>query len=184
MPLVVVRPSCKQWWEAQHAGSGLHRLCGAVELHFPSQTPGALLVQTLSVATRLGWQGPVQITQVQSTVRQDSDKIGVEGAAKLSSVLTRSIHLRHLALGGHSIRDEGAEALVAALHKTVTLESLNLRDNYLSDRAARALARALPEWPRLTLLDMVSRAPALSSPSPPFLAPPTLPLSLPTTRQQ
>ena len=70
MPLVVVRPSCKQWWEAQHAGSGLHRLCGAVELHFPSQTPGALLVQTLSVATRLGWQGPVQITQVQSTVRQ------------------------------------------------------------------------------------------------------------------
>ena len=76
---------------------------------------GTQLVELLLTAATKGWKGPQRLQQTQSTVRQDADKIGVEGARKLGLFLARCLHLRHLALSGHSIRDEGALVLVPAL---------------------------------------------------------------------
>ena len=71
-------------------------------------------MELLLTAATKGWKGPQRLQQA-STVRQDADKIGVEGARKLGLFLARCLHLRHLALSGHSIRDEGALVLVPAL---------------------------------------------------------------------
>eukprot|EP00277_Geminigera_cryophila_P017733 CAMPEP_0179435998 /NCGR_PEP_ID=MMETSP0799-20121207/20017_1 /TAXON_ID=46947 /ORGANISM="Geminigera cryophila, Strain CCMP2564" /LENGTH=337 /DNA_ID=CAMNT_0021215747 /DNA_START=95 /DNA_END=1108 /DNA_ORIENTATION=+ len=154
MPVVVIQPAGRNW-KSEEAARGLVKIPGLVHLHIPATLPGTQLVQLLSCAAQLGWKGPVLLKQDVSTVRQDPDKIGVEGAQKLTSFFSRCTHLRHLALSGHSIRDEGATALIPALlQNSPLLESLDLRDNYLSDAAATSLAKALPRGISLSLLDM------------------------------
>ena len=158
VPVVVVNVEPRRGGalQAEHLARGLMRLSGHVHLQIPATLPGTQLIDILLTASTMGWTGPQSLQQALSTVRQDADKIGVEGAQKLGLFFARCLHLRHLTLSGHSIRDEGAVVLVPALleHAAATLEGLDLRDNYLSDVSAAVFADGLPLCPKLKTLDM------------------------------
>uniref|UniRef100_A0A6I8N7N0 MHC class II transactivator n=1 Tax=Ornithorhynchus anatinus TaxID=9258 RepID=A0A6I8N7N0_ORNAN len=82
------------------------------------------------------------------------NKIGDEGAAKLSAVFPELKYLETLNLSQNSITDLGAQELARALPCLSSLVTLSLYNNCICDAGAEELAQVLPEMPSLKVLNV------------------------------
>ncbi|XP_038619191.1 MHC class II transactivator [Tachyglossus aculeatus] len=82
------------------------------------------------------------------------NKIGDDGAAKLSAVFPELKYLETLNLSQNSITDLGAQELARALPCLSSLITLSLYNNCICDAGAEELAQVLPEMSSLKVLNV------------------------------
>ncbi|XP_062915270.1 MHC class II transactivator isoform X1 [Mobula hypostoma] len=87
-------------------------------------------------------------------VKMSENKIGDEGAERLSEVLSHLTCLEKLILSRNQIADRGAQKLARSLPNLKFLRTLSLYDNSIGDKGAEKLAEILPVMKSLKVLDV------------------------------